>query len=193
MARTRVTPAPGIRKRGEGRVTAQMRGHRVANRENLAYCFTVCPSGGSSFVGSRGILSSFPREEGTSRKISKCPGIIKVYRFTGERFSYANVAAGHPLGLFLQIFHDLLRFLSLSIYIKETVRPQRRCERQRSASIMIYGVPLAGEVKRNGRDYGNHCKLEIYTGNCFLDMGKLLFQRNENIICLMGNSVSITN
>lgn len=57
---------------------------------------------------------------------------------------------------------------------------------------MIYGVPLAGEVKRNGRDYGNHCKLEIYTGNCFLDMGKLLFQRNENIICLMGNSVSIT-
>lgn len=32
---------------------------------------------------------------------------------------------------------------------------------------MIYGVPLAGEVKRNGRDYGNHCKLEIYTGNCF--------------------------
>lgn len=101
MARTRVTPAPGIRKRGEGRVTAQMRGHRVANRENLAYCFTVCPSGGSSFIGSRGILSSFPREEGTSRKISKCPGIIKVYRFTGERFSYANVAAGHPLGLFL--------------------------------------------------------------------------------------------
>lgn len=35
---------------------------------------------------------------------------------------------------------------------------------------MIYGVPLAGangEVKRNGRVYGNHCKLEIYTGNWF--------------------------
>lgn len=35
---------------------------------------------------------------------------------------------------------------------------------------MIYGVPLAGangEVKRNGRDYGNHCKVEIYTENYF--------------------------
>lgn len=73
----------------------------MANRENLAYCFTVCPSGGPSLPEVEEYCRVPSREGDAKRKISKCPGIIKVYRFTGERFSYANVAAGHPLGLFL--------------------------------------------------------------------------------------------
>lgn len=54
------------------------------------------------------ILPTSPGREdarqGEKREISKCSGIIKVYRFTAGRFSYANLAGGHPLGLFLQIF-----------------------------------------------------------------------------------------
>lgn len=53
------------------------------------------------------ILPTSPGREdarqGEKREISKCSGIIKVYRFTAGRFSYANLAGGHPLGLFLQI------------------------------------------------------------------------------------------
>lgn len=53
------------------------------------------------------ILPTSPGREdarqGEKREISKCSGIIKVYRFTVGRLSYANLAGGHPLGLFLQI------------------------------------------------------------------------------------------
>src|SRR5436190_24161229 len=43
-------------------------------------------------------IADFPGEgRCEKREISKCPSIIKVYRFAG-RLSYANFAGGHPLG-----------------------------------------------------------------------------------------------
>lgn len=83
------------------------------------YCFTLRAFATfPRFFFERPSLLFFPRKskilptspgwkdsrQGKKREISKCSGIIKVYRFTAGRFSYANLAGGYPLGLFLQIF-----------------------------------------------------------------------------------------
>lgn len=93
---------------------------QVMKRKNLAYCFTLRPFttflrprpfserlAGSVFPWKSKILPTSPGREnagGKTGEISKCSSIIKVYRFTARCFSYANLAGGHLLGLFLQIF-----------------------------------------------------------------------------------------
>jgi len=89
-----------------------------AERENPAYCFTLRAFAtplrlprrerpASFFPPEVENIVDFPGEgrcrRGDAGEISKCSGIIKVYRFTSGRFSYANLAGGHPLGLFLRI------------------------------------------------------------------------------------------
>lgn len=129
FVRTRVTPAPRIRKRGKGRVTAQMRGHRVANRENLAYCFTVCPSGGlpSSEVEE---YCRVPSRRGDVEKDKQVPGHnkgVSIHR----RTLFICKRSGRPsvriISLDFPRSSSLSFSLSLSqcvyIYTKEMVRP----------------------------------------------------------------------
>lgn len=86
------------------------RQRRMLRRENSAYCFTLralrhaaAPSGFPwpvpfFLAGSRKYRRLPPGREdagGAVREISKCLSIIKVYRFTAGRFSYANLA-GRP-------------------------------------------------------------------------------------------------
>lgn len=113
-----------MRKRATVESSPKQAPGRVVERENAAYCFTLRaltaiiahrrrlfapssfpPAGSPFFPGSRKYCR-LPRGEnadGAAREISKCSSIIKVYRFTDGRLSYANLAGGHPLGLFLQI------------------------------------------------------------------------------------------